>query len=330
MRRLLPLILSATMCAHAAAAAELVDHHVHVFSAALRDRLKAELGIASLPPYGLAELIAALDKDHVTKAALLSTAYFFAKDTASRPADPRTFEAENDQVADIVARYPDRLVGFFSANPLADSALAEIERCARRHVFASIKLHLANSALDLRNPEHARKLMAVFRRASSLGLVIVIHMRTLRADYGREDAQIFVEQILPAAPYVPIQVAHLAGWGGYDTATDAALGVFVERAAKIDRAKDQVCFDVSAVIRGVPRDRARGSPGTSGNADWWPDDRYARLAERLRALGLDHVLFATDWPEWSAASYASDLEKNLPLTPDQLWTLFSNRAPWLR
>jgi predicted TIM-barrel fold metal-dependent hydrolase len=316
-----------------AATLDLADHHMHMFSPAVRQWLEKELDLPHLPPLGLEELISVLQKDGVKKAVVLSNAYFFAHSTAKQPADLQLLMAENDQLADAVAKHPDRLVGFFSIGPLAESAFPEIERCAGRKTFAGLKLQLANSDVDLRKPAHVERLAEVFKRANALHLVIVIHLRTQRADYGREDAQIFIDRVLPKAPDVPVQIAHLAGWGGYDQATDGALSAFVDRVAGITRGRDNVYFDVSAVVRAV-----RGGGGASktssdsGSAgkDRWPEKRYARLVGRLRTLGREHILFGTDWPDWTPRSYAADLEKNLQLTADELHTLLSNRAPWLK
>lgn len=313
----------------ATAEISLADHHVHVFSPAVAHWLETELNLAPLPSFGSRELIAALDRDRVTRAAVLSNAYFFGHDTVRQSRDESLLTAENDRVAELIVQYPGRLVGFFGIDPLADSALEEIERCARRRVFAGLKLHLANAAVDLRNPAHVQRLSEVFRRANALGLAVVIHMRTLRSDYGREDAQIFIDKVLSAAPDVPVQIAHLGGWGGYDVATDDALSVFIERANKIGSGKDRVYFDLSAVVRGVGRN-AEGSAAKAGVPDWWPEKRYVRLAERLRALGIRHVLFGTDWPDWTPRSYAADIEKNVPLSAAELRVLLTNRAPWLR
>jgi uncharacterized protein len=312
---------------------DLADHHMHMFSPAVRQYLENELDLPTLPPLGLYELIATLEKGHANKAVILSNAYFFAHDTAKQPKDLQEFVAENDLVADAVEKFPNRLVGFFSVDPLADSAFAEIDRCAARRKFSGLKLHLANSEVDLRNPAHVARLAKVFERANALRLGIVIHLRTQRNNYGREDAQIFIDRVLPKAPDVPIQIAHLAGWGGYDKATDEAFGTFVDRAQKIEPGQDNVYFDVSAVVRAVRAnaDAPKSSPGNEpANQDWWPEKRYARLVSQLRKMGLEHVLFGTDWPDWTPRSYAADLEKNLPLTKNEFHMLFFNRAPWLK
>ena len=43
---------------------------------------------------------------------------------------------------------------------------------------------------------------------------IVVHLRaseTQNLPYGREEARIFLDELLPAAPDVTVQVAHLGG-----------------------------------------------------------------------------------------------------------------------
>jgi predicted TIM-barrel fold metal-dependent hydrolase len=68
-------------------------------------------------------------------------------------------KAENDWVSQQVARYPDRLQGFCSVDPLKGYALAEIARCAQNpNLHYGLKLHFGNSDVDLDNPEHVEKI----------------------------------------------------------------------------------------------------------------------------------------------------------------------------
>jgi len=83
--------------------------------------------------------------------------------------------------------------------------------------------------------------------ANALRLPIVIHLRTMNPEYGRRDAEIFLTQVLPRAPDVPIQIAHLAEWGGFGAETDAALSVLAEAFASSDPRVSHVYFDVSQV-----------------------------------------------------------------------------------
>jgi predicted TIM-barrel fold metal-dependent hydrolase len=145
----------------------LVDHHVHLFSAPVREWLETELKLPPLPPSGLDEFMAVMQQDGVTKAAVLSNAYFFGKDTDKHPHDLQVLMEENDRIAAAVAQHPDRLVGFFSVNPLMNAARAEIDRCARSRKFVGLKLHLANSQARVSNGRAERHLGAggcAFRR----------------------------------------------------------------------------------------------------------------------------------------------------------------------
>ena len=58
-----------------------------------------------------------------------------------------------------------------------------------------------------------------------------------------------MQELLPLAPDVMVQVAHLAGAGGYaDTTVDAAMSVFVDAFARRDTRVRNVYFDVAAAV----------------------------------------------------------------------------------
>lgn len=195
------------------------DHHVHVWSPAARDvgiQIQKTLGqevVAEEEMRVLSgdDVIAGLDSAGMERGVLISTAYFFGIPDVSVENERAKVQAENDYVARQVAPHPDRLVGFLSVNPLADYALDEIERLANHEAFAGLKLHLGNSDVDLRDGEDVARLREVFARANELGLAVVIHLGGRSDSFGAPDAEAFVNEVLPAAPDVPIQVAHMAG-----------------------------------------------------------------------------------------------------------------------
>src|SRR5207249_9333537 len=105
----------------------------------------------------------------------------------------------------------------------------------------------ANSDVDLRKADDVAQLRRVFRAANQHRLAIVVHMRPRREPYGREDAELFLREVLPEAPDIPIQIAHLAGWGGYDNATDEAAAVFGEALSKHDPRVAHLYFDLTTI-----------------------------------------------------------------------------------
>ena len=266
-------------------------------------------------------LIKQLDSAGIKRAIVLSEAYWFGSalmpgvDSSLSIADEHAkVRAENDWVAEQVAKYPSRLVAFCSVNPLKSYAVDEIERCGTNPAFRGLKLHLANSEVDLRSPDHVARLARVFRTANQHRLPIVAHIRPRRQPYGREDAEIMLREVLPEAPDVPIQIAHFAGWGGYDDATDQAAEAFADAVARRDPATRNLYFDIATIV----------FPGTA-------IERRQQIAQRIRQLGLKRVVFGSDLsdPGGSARWYWEQVLQLIPLTKGELATIASNVTPYL-
>jgi uncharacterized protein len=292
-----------------------VDHHQHLFNP----------GAAALAPgtpsLDAADLIALLDKAGIQRAVVLSLAYWYAN--PNRPPVENEYErvkAENDWTGDQVARFPDRLIGFCSVNPLKDYALAEIARCARdKRIAKGLKLHFGNSDVQLDDPSHVRKVRAVFGAANKYRMAVLVHMRasvTRKRPYGEAQARVFLEQILPEAPNVPVQIAHLAGAGGYDEpAVDEAVRVFVNAVQARDRRTRRLLFDVS---------------GIAGLGNW--SERAGLVAERIRQLGTDRILYGSDGAVGGnlAPREAWATFRELPLNAQEIGVIEKNVAPYLR
>ncbi|HEX8903777.1 MAG TPA: amidohydrolase family protein, partial [Longimicrobiaceae bacterium] len=104
-------------------------------------------------PFDADSLVKLLDAAGIRRGVVLSLAYLFASPFfPTTPDEQERVRAENDWTAAQVARYPDRLVGFCSVNPLKDYAIQEIERCARLPRMRGLKLHFANSGVNVLNP----------------------------------------------------------------------------------------------------------------------------------------------------------------------------------
>jgi len=219
-----------------------------------------------------------------------------------------------------VARFPSRLIGFCGINPLRDYALDELSRCAKDpHLHSGLKLHFGNSDVDLDNPQHVARLREVFRAANGYRMAVVIHMRpsvTMKRPYGARQAHRFLDEVVPAAPNVTIQIAHLAGAGGYDDpAIDQALAVFVDAIARNDGRMSRVYFDAS---------------GVTGLGHW--EEKTELVATRIRQLGVSRVLYGSDGaagenlrPREAWAAF-----RRLPLSEDEFRIIEANVAPYMR
>lgn len=295
--------------------AEIVDHHQHLFS----PDAAARAGI-SVPSITAKDLIGFLDQAGIGRAVVLSVAYTFANPNKVQVADEYArVKAENDWTSAQVAQYPSRLIGFCGVNPMKEYALAEIARCAKDpHLRSGLKLHFGNSDVRLENPGQLDQLRRVFRAANRNGMAIVVHARSTiskNRPYGAVQARLFVEQLLAEAPDVPVQIAHLAGSGGFDDpAMDEALGVYVEYIARHDARVKRLYFDVSGVV---------------GLGDW-NAEKADRVGKRIRQLGLERLLYGSDSAiPGNLPAEVYQKWRQLPLTEEEFRVVEGNVAPYL-
>lgn len=291
-----------------------VDHHQHLFRS-------KPAGIATNPPpASAAALVKLLDEAGIRRAVVLSLAYQMGSPARSGADDEyEQVKAENDWTSNEIASYSSRLRGFCGVNPLRSYAAEEVIRCAAiRNLRSGVKLHFGNSDIDYDNPSHIARVREVFSVANSNRMAIAVHMRpsvNRGRGYGSSQATTFLNEILSAAPDVPVQIAHLAGAGGYDDpAIDQAIKVFVEAIAKGDTRMKHVYFDLS---------------GVAGIGEW--EEKKGLIARRVREIGLDRILYGSDGavagnsPREAWAAF-----RRLPLTEAEFQAIETNVAPYMR
>jgi len=120
-------------------------------------------------------------------------------------------------VANASGRHPERLVAFCSVNPMKGYAITE--RCAAIPGVRGMKLHFGNSGVDVTNPSHVEKVRAFFQAANEKRMALVVHLWTLDPAYGRRHSELFLREILPAAPDITVQIAHWPARGATPTTT---------------------------------------------------------------------------------------------------------------
>jgi predicted TIM-barrel fold metal-dependent hydrolase len=295
-----------------AEAASLIDHHQHLMSP------QALSVFSPRKPITAADLIAHMDAAGIDRAVVLAVAYGFSNPFKKPGPDEYVrVRAENDWVSKQVASYPRRLIGFCSVNPLRVYALREIERCSKDpNLRTGLKLHFGNSDVNLDIGEHVERTRAAFAAANAHGMAIVVHARSNidhNRHYGEKQARVFLERLLPAAPDITVQIAHLAGGGGYDRTIDEALGVYAEAIERGDPRVRRLYFDVS----GIPI------------AGMW-EQSAALLTKRVRQIGIDRILFGCDSPiPGNSPREFLERWRKLPLTAEEFQKIESNIAPYL-
>jgi len=285
------------------------DHHMHLASPELCGLVGECLPSNNPPAVFAADAVRALDEAHVSKGVILSCAYLFGLPSLHvKSGDLAAMtRRENEFTAAQVAQYPDRLVGFLSVDPLADSAIDEVRHWRGSHRLIGLKLHFSASAVDVRNAAHRRQVAKVVSVAAAAGLPMVIHVGGGKFDAA--DAELFIRDILPRAGSSWVQIAH-AGGGMPRRNNVAVLRAFADHIVRDDPVTRHVLLDLSYVP----------APDETRQAT-------TALLVEIRRIDMKRFLFGSDFNVLTPLQEIKDIDK-LGLTRKELQTLRQNCAPW--
>jgi predicted TIM-barrel fold metal-dependent hydrolase len=205
-----------------------LDAHAHTGSAfLLAYRARSGGPPRRESPTDGAALIRRMDADGVHRAFVLSTAYQMAADAygtrTSESAEYARVKLENDFTQSECARYADRLVPFLSVNPKRGYAVEEVDRCVEMKM-RGLKLHFWNSLVDTRQAADLAALKRVVERAAHHRLPVVAHIFVGAVpNYGPDDTERFVREIIMPFDTLQISIAHLAGAGGFAVGPQACF-----------------------------------------------------------------------------------------------------------
>lgn len=271
-----------------------------------------------------ASLVSQMNEAGIARGILLSSAYDLADAPEEAQGERERVRAENDWVAAQAAAFPGRLVAFCSVEPLRDWAIDEMNRCSKMPSVRGIKLHEAKptGGLDLRTSDNIEKLRTFFRAANERRMAIIAHLTTGSPEYARN----FLDRVLPVAPDIPIQLAHMAGGGPYNVGWhDEALKVFADAFVAGNPLTKNLYFDVTGVI-------AYTEPET-GSIHYISAAARDSLVVRMRAIGLNRILFGSDLPfaplEPVGPAWAR-FRQFMPLTDDEMRVIAGNVTPYAR
>ena len=177
-----------------------IDTHFHVVSPQnWKNTRLAAMGVIDGPVDGDAAL-RLLDEAGLAKAVVISSAYLIPDATQAK--------SENDYIASLVKKNPDRFKGLCSVSVHHAGALEEFERCIDELGLSGLKMHGAADAIDLMNPEHLMLVDSYFKKAAELrkGLPVLIDFN------WSDDAQTMAMfQLAMANQETTIILAHALG-----------------------------------------------------------------------------------------------------------------------
>jgi predicted TIM-barrel fold metal-dependent hydrolase len=259
-----------------------LDAHVHSESTALPAyrRLAGGPGGESI---GGEELVRRLDADGIGRAYVLSTAYQMASDVYHRaalslPDETARVRLENDFTAEQCARFADRLVPFLSVNPKRAYAVDEIDRCVEQLHMRGLKLHLWNSLVDTRKASDLAAVKRVVAHAAQRGLPVVAHILVGAVpNYGPDDTERFIREVVEPVDSLKISIAHLAGAGGFGPVQQRCFERLTTLCGPGTALASRVWTDMAAILL----------PQTT------PDER-TRFAELVPRWGFERLFWGSD------------------------------------
>lgn len=124
----------------------------------------------------------------------------------SQDPGPETLRRENDEVLEVIGKYPERTFGFVYLNPKhGEASLAELERCVAHGPMVGVKLWVAQHC-------NAQELDPIVRRAAELQAVIFQHTWfKVGENYPGESTPDDFAALATRHPGVPIICGHTGG-----------------------------------------------------------------------------------------------------------------------
>jgi predicted TIM-barrel fold metal-dependent hydrolase len=209
----------------------------------------------------------------------------------------------NDEMAELVARHPDRFIAAAACIPMndIDAALGELDRAVKQLGFRAVQIYTDVQGRPLDDPEFA----PVFNRAVELDIPILLHpvRGPNRADYPGEQASKFDSWRVIGWLYDTVAaMTRIVFSGVFDRHPDIRivthhLGGFAPYAAeRIREGYDKYLKAAQARNEPVPLAAHPYDYFPRFYADTITIGSVPALECGLAFFGVDRVLFATDMP----------------------------------
>jgi predicted TIM-barrel fold metal-dependent hydrolase len=272
----------------------IIDFHTHIFPKTIRENRQKYFPnesafklLYSSPEsklVGATQIVNSMDDQGVDK----SVVFGFPWKTKEN------FQVQNDYIMEVVARYPDRLIGLCCFDPSHREAVPETERCIKGGLSGIGEIAFYESGIDDGALDNLSPLMEICRDRD---LPFLIHTNEPVGHIYPGKTPNTLKQIYDLIKKFPENKIVLAHWGG---------GIFFFNLLKKDVKErfENVYFDTAA------------SP-------FLYDPRIYRYAKEI--AGLDKILFGSDFPLLKPARYFKELQKT-GLSQDEIDSICGRNA----
>lgn len=173
-------------------------------------------------------------------------------------------EVSNEFVHESVKRYPDRLVGFASVNPLGgDDAACELERSVKEFGLKGLKLHPRSQGFRADD----ERILPVIRKCAELEIPVVLDSILNRPGYLMDQRPLLVDKLARDVPDAKIIMAHMGGFRFMD-------------ALAVANTNKNVYLDISVTLSYFS--------GSSFEKD---------LEFVIKKVGADRIIYGSDHPD---------------------------------
>lgn len=294
------------------------DSHVHLMSPKLIKYWK-ELGIPfSKSESNYSNIDTILHNNKAEYIDLIGMAYVYGNpEYYSGNDEYEKMMSENNYLFETANQYPNRIKPFFAIDPLKEYALKEIERCYRINSQSGLKLHFNASQVYLTESDHLKKIKKVFLKASELRLPILLHFDNWHPKFGKSDIEILADSILNELNPIQLQIAHFGTSGGFTEKTERFIEAYLDL-KDTDRipSKHRILFDISAVA--LDKDSEGVSKLTK--------EEFKKLNEYIADIGVQNIVFGTDYPLYKSNEYYKILVEKVGLTKEEMKFITSKKT----
>lgn len=295
------------------------DSHVHLMSPALIKDWE-ELGIPfakSREHYSNLDTI--LHYNQAQNLNLVGMGYLYGNPEYYQGGEAKQrMKAENNYLLATSKPHLKRVRPYIAIDPLQGYALEEIERCYQVNPKVGLKLHFNVSQVYLTEPDQLKKVKEVFSMAAGYQLPILLHFDNWHPKFGAPDLELLMDSILSHIPPVSLQIAHLGTSGGFNAKTKNFLDIYLRlREQNRVPVNHHLVFDISAVALDKDSD---GVPQLQ-------TEEFVDLGRYIRKIGLNQILFGTDYPLYRSPQYLDILENKVGLSPPEIQQLFGRKEP---
>ena len=274
-----------------------IDFHTHIFPRFFRD--KRGLFFSEEPAFehlyaspkarlvGREELLKDMEEEGIHKSVIFGFPW----------TKPDHFRRHNDYIIESVRKYPDRLIGFSSFDPLSPLASNEAERCLESGLSGVGELAVYDAGLSSGHIVALRDIMEI---CSHHDVPILLHTNEPVGHQYPGKTPMGLGQIYDLLKTYPSNRIVLAHWGG---------GLFFYGLMK---------KEVKEVLKNVWYD-------TAASPYLYVPDIY-RVAGQI--VGFEKIIFGSDYPLLKPGAYLKEME-SANLSPQSITKIAGENAAFL-